>query len=115
MSKNKILKTISLTTKKLYADLAAIQTSSEDSDFDFATFSSNTTSKRKKKIPRHTLKRSKRQGMCLCEGDDVASPVTDNDEQHQLAGKKISKETKKHGNLVEIKDDKGLEDFMLEQ
>ena len=36
----------------------------------------------------------------------MSSPVTDNNEQHQLTGKKKSKENKKHENLVEIKDDK---------
>lgn len=97
-----------LSTKKL---IAALSSSSEDSDFDFATFCSKTFKKQKRKLQKPTLKRSKREGMCLCEGDDLES--SESDECVENNKTKVNTEEKQSKNIIFIEDDNILEEYMF--
>lgn len=93
-------------TKKL---IAALSSSSEDSDL--ATFCSKTFKKQKRKLQKPTLKRSKREGMCLCEGDDLESSESDGCVENNKT--KVNTEEKQSKNIIFIEDDKILEEYMF--
>lgn len=113
MSKKKVKVQDSYTTKKrLYADVASLS-STDESEFDFETFNSGKV--REKKFPKPTLKRSKREGMCLCSGDDTHSEMSEAEQSQSLKKCKFIKKPEQNycqKNLITLTDDKLLEDFI---
>ena len=99
--------------KRLYFEFS-LMSSSDDSEFDFEAFNSGQRKKEKKSLE-PKLKRSKRQGMCLCPGDDTSSDSSQT-EQKKPEAKNLTKDTNKKNNdsknLIEIKEDKILDHFV---
>lgn len=88
--------------KRLYFEFSLVS-SSDESDFDFEVFNSGMP-KKEKKLPEPTLKRSKRQGMCLCSGDESKSECSETEKDTKsikpIAKKRVKNEDN-NSNLVE--------------
>lgn len=100
--------------KRLYFEFA-LMSSSDDSDFDFEAFNSG-QKKKEKKPTEPLLKRSKREGMCLCSGDDSKSESSQTEKIPKSEPKKMSQKIVKSNNdnenLIQIKDDEIVDDFV---
>ena len=99
--------------KRLYFEFA-LMSSSDDSEFDFEAFNSGQP-KKEKKYSGPKLKRSKREGMCLCSGDDTSSESSQTEQkipEAKYSAKDANKSYKDIKNLIEIKEDKILDDFV---
>ena len=72
---------------------------------------------KKKKFPPPTLKRPKRQGMCMCSGDDKSSQESnivkiESDSDFADIPEEILKQ-KVHKNLIDFEDDSAFENLLL--
>ena len=91
--------------------------SSSSSESDTSLFDKlNSGIKRRKKFPKPTLKRNKREGMCMCSGDEKSSQELniiriESDMDFEDIPKEILKTKQK--NLIEFENDEILEESLL--
>lgn len=115
MSKNKINNYTG--PKRLSYEFKLMSSSEESEEFDFEAFNSGQPPKRTKKQTKPTLKRSKREGMCMLSGDESKSESSQTEqfqEKLRVESPKNSKIKKKEEskNLISIKDDKIIDTFI---